>query len=257
MTIVRWIASLAFLSASWFAVAQPAGSLEADWRLESVIALAADLHHVQGIDVEGNTLWISSVDAPARKGYLTRLELRTGRVLSQVEVQDGKRIHPGGIALDGDSIWMPVAEYHRGGPSWVERRDKATLKLLSRFDVADHIGCVAASGTELVGGSWGSRTVYRWSKAGRELARTPNPFSTEWQDLKFAGPMLLASGNVSKAAGAIEWIALPDMVLKRRLTTGVTDRNITYTHEGMTLRGGRLYLLPEDAPTRLFVFVTN
>lgn len=248
---------LGLLALPWLAAAQSIESLEANWRLESVIPISADLHHVQGIDVEGNTLWISSVDAPARKGFLTRLELRNGRVLSQVEVQDGKRIHPGGIALDGDSIWMPVAEYHRGGPSWVERRDKATLKLLSRFEIADHIGCVAASATELVGGSWGSRTLYRWSKAGRELARTPNPFSTEWQDLKFAGPLLLASGNVSKTAGAIEWIALPDMVLKRRLTTGVTDRNVTYSHEGMTLRDGRLYLLPEDAPTRLFVFAGN
>ncbi len=254
MGIVLWIGALLLAR---LAAAQPVESLEANWRLESTIAIAADLHHVQGIDVEGDSLWISSVDAPAGKGYLTRLELRTGRVVSQVEVQDGRRIHPGGIALDGDSIWMPVAEYHRGGPSWVERRDKKSLKLRSRFEVADHIGCIAASKGELVGGSWGSRTVYRWSKAGKELERRPNPFTTEWQDLKFASQLLLASGNASKTEGAIEWIALPEMALKRRVTAGVTDRKVTYTHEGMALRGGRLYLLPEDAPTRLFVFVAK
>lgn len=252
MSIVLWIT---FVALPWLAMAQSTEKLDSTWRLESVVAISADLHHVQGIDVEGDDLWISSVDAPAGKGYLTRLELRTGRVVAQTEVQDGKRIHPGGIALDGGSIWMPVAEYHRGGPSWIERRDKKSLKLLSRFEVADHIGCVAASKRELVGGSWGSRTVYRWSKKGKELRRAPNPFATEWQDLKFAGPLLLASGNVSKTEGAIEWIALPGMTLKRRVSAGVTDRNVTYTHEGMTLRNGRLYLLPEDAPTRLFVFV--
>jgi hypothetical protein len=26
------------------------------------------------------------------------------------------------------------------------------------------------------------------------------------------------------------------------------------THEGMAIKGSRLYLLPEDAPSRLFVF---
>jgi hypothetical protein len=38
------------------------------------------------------------------------------------------------------------------------------------------------------------------------------------------------------------------------VSSGVTDRGLPYTHEGMTIRGGRLYLLPEDDPSRLFVF---
>lgn len=226
----------------------------AAWRQLAVVTLAPDLHHVQGIDVEGDVLWVSSVDARARKGYLSRLELSTGKLLAQVEVQDGRRIHPGGITLDGDAIWIPVAEYDRDGPTHVERRDKGTLKLLSRFEVQDHIGCIAATGTTLLGGSWSSRTLYEWTPDGRELRKLANPQPTAWQDLKFVGGQLLAAGPLSREQGAVEWLSIAGFTLTRRLLVPQTDRGVSYAHEGMTLRGGRLYLLPEDAPSRLFVF---
>lgn len=232
--------------------------LEDQWRLRRTITIQSDLHHVQGIDIEDQTLWISSVDAKAKKGYLTRVALPSGRVELQVEVQQGARIHPGGIMLDGDSIWIPVAEYDRDGPSTIERRNKRTLAIESSFEVADHIGCIAAGRDALYGGSWSSRTLYGWSKAGVELWKKPNPIATAWQDLKMDGAMLVGSGNLSREAGAIEWVdlaALADSAaLRRRLVTGRTDRGVLYTNEGMTLRGGFLYLLPEDAPTRLFEF---
>jgi hypothetical protein len=225
-----------------------------DWRQSRVVAIPTDLHHVQGIDVEGDTFWVSSVDARAGKGYLTRLSLSTGAVLAQVEVQQDKRLHPGGIMLDGDSLWIPVAEYDRDGPTNIERRNKLTLALESRFEVNDHIGCLAIRGDLIVGGSWGSRTLYSWTRDGKQLSRQPNPFPTEWQDLKFDGDLLLGSGGLSKSTGAIEWLRWPGLELVRRITTGVTDRGLTYSHEGMAYRGGKLYLLPEDAPSRLFVF---
>ena len=40
----------------------------------------------------------------------------------------------------------------------------------------------------------------------------------------------------------------------RRVRAGKTDRGVSLTNEGMTFRGGKLYLLPEDDPSRLFVF---
>jgi hypothetical protein len=226
----------------------------ADWKLERELPIAADLHHVQGIDVEGDTFWVSSVDARAGKGFLTRLRLSDGVVLRQVEVQDGKRIHPGGIMLDGNSLWIPVAEYHRGGPSWVERRNKTTLQLEQRFDVADHIGCVAVIGNRLVGGSWSSRVIYEWTREGRELSRRENPITTSWQDLKADGELLLGGGQLGRDKGALDWVRLNDLKLVRQLRTGPTDRGFSYTHEGFTLREGKLYFLPEDAPSRLFVF---
>jgi hypothetical protein len=230
-----------------------AQSLDTEWRLHATVAIQADLHHVQGIDVEGDTLWISSVDAKARKGYLSKIALPAGRLLQQVEVQQGARIHPGGITLDGEFLWIPVAEYDRDGPTTIERRNKHTLAVVSSFEVQDHIGCIAA-GNVLTGGSWSSRTIYQWTRDGRELMKRTNPIPTHWQDLKMDGELLIGAGPTTKGAGAIEWVRLPGLALSRRLTAGATDRGIAYTHEGMTLRDGRLYLLPEDAPTRLFEF---
>ena len=225
-----------------------------NWRQERVVTLQSDLHHVQGIDVEGNGLWVSSVDAKASKGYLSLLDVRTGKLLKQVEVQEGKRIHAGGLQLDGNSVWLPVAEYDRDGPTTVQRRNKTTLALESSFEVDDHIGCVAAGADRLMGGNWDSRQVFTWWKDGREIDRKASPSKANFQDLKLDGALLIGSGNLSKESGTIEWWDRKTWKMVRRITTGKTDRGLPFTHEGMTWRGGRLYLLPEDAPSRLFVF---
>jgi hypothetical protein len=224
------------------------------WREVGVTVIAENLHHVQGIDVEGDVFWVSSVDAKAGKGYLTRLDRKTGKLLRQVEVQSGKRIHPGGISLDGDSIWIPVAEYDRDGPTTMERRNKNTLEIETSFEVNDHIGCVAVGRDFLIGGSWSSRTVYQWTKEGKELLRKENPIATAWQDLKMDGELLMGSGPAGKEQGAVEWLKLPGFELVKRIVTHQTDRKLSYSHEGMTYRKGSLYFLPEDAPSRLFEF---
>jgi hypothetical protein len=224
------------------------------WQLERTLALEGDLHHVQGIDVDRNWLWVSSVDRRTKKGFLYRIALRTGKVAASMEVQDGAKIHPGGLALDGDSLWIPVAEYDRDGPTNIERRDKMTLAKQFSFEAPDHIGCIAAARNRLIGGSWGSRTVYTWTKTGEQIDKRPNPSPYDWQDVKIDRGMLLGAGNRTKDEGAIEWLRLPDLQVLRRILVGITDRGLTYTNEGMTLRDGKLYLLPEDAPTRLFVF---
>ena len=220
----------------------------------STTLVEPDLHHVQGIDIEGETLWVSSVDAKAGKGYLSKIALRSGRLLAQVEVQQGNRIHPGGIMLDGDSVWIPVAEYDRDGPTTIERRNKHSLRVEASFEVDDHIGCIAAGKDRLVGASWGSRTVYQWTKAGRQLDRRPNPQPTQWQDLKMDGALLIGSGDIAGKSGASEWVSLPELKLVRRVALGKTDRGHSFAHEGMTYRKGKLYFLPEDAPSRLFAF---
>ncbi len=224
------------------------------WKALPLIELQADLHHVQGIDVEREVLWVSSVDAAARVGYLSRFNLRTGHLLNQVQVQDGRRFHPGGLTLDGDAIWVPVAEYDRDGPTTIERRDKRTFALISHFTVNDHIGCLAVGKDALVGGNWDSRMLYRWSREGQELARTPNASSSRYQDLKIVDGDLIGSGIESKTAGSIEWLDPQSYAVRRRVTTGQNDRGVTYTREGMTYRNGRLYLLPEDGRSRLFIF---
>jgi hypothetical protein len=120
--------------------------------------------------------------------------------------------------------------------------------------VSDHIGSIAAGPTGLIGGNWDSRVIYGWSREGKLQWMRASPFKTAWQDLKMEGDRLVGSGNLSRDEGAIETVTVPDLHLIHLIRTGKTDRGVTYTHEGMTLRDGRLYLLPEDAPTRLFEF---
>ncbi len=221
-------------------------------RLE-VVVLDAALDHVQGIDVEADSLWVSSVDRTAKKGYLHLFDRASGRLRAQVSLERGARYHPGGLALDGDSIWVPVAEYVRNGTTLIQRRDKRSLELQAEFEVADHIGCVAA-GENLVGGNWDSRIFYSWSRDGRQLRRRDNPSPNAYQDLKLAGGQLVASGKLTPDQGAIDWLDTGSLALVRRIVTGKTDRAVLFTNEGMAVRDGKLYLLPEDGPSRLFVF---
>ncbi len=147
-----------------------------------------------------------------------------------------------------------MAEYDRDGPTTIERRRKDSLALEASFEVADHIGCVAASPEALIGGNWDSRVLYRWSREGRERGRWPNPGRTGYQDLKAVDGFLLASGIAGRETGWLEWLDLRDFTIRRRVEAGRTDRGVLFTQEGMTFRDGRLYLLPEDDPSRLFVF---
>ncbi len=242
------------LKVLWFLLLTQEVTQLRDWRQEAVTPIAVDLHHVQGIDVEDGVLWVSSVEAKAGKGYLSRIDLKTGKLLLQVEVQQGKRIHPGGIMLDGESIWIPVAEYDRDGPTNMERRNKRTLELEASFEVDDHIGCVAVGKDRVYGGSWSSRTLYEWTREGKQLRKVANPQPTSWQDMKMDGGLLMGSGLLGRQKGAVDWVSLADFSLVKQLETHATDRGYSYAHEGMTLRGGKLYFLPEDAPSRLFVF---
>jgi hypothetical protein len=73
--------------------------------------------------------------------------------------------------------------------------------------------------------------------------------------MKFIPPHLVASGVYpGNAGGAIDWLELPDFQLARRISAGNNDRGVPYTREGMSFRDNRILLLPEDGPSRLFVF---
>jgi len=54
--------------------------------------------------------------------------------------------------------------------------------------------------------------------------------------------------------GAIDWLEPADLRLIRRVRAGKTNLGVTFTQEGMAVAEDRLYLLPEDAPNRLFIF---
>ena len=218
-----------------------------------VIRLTSKTAHVQGIDTDGKRLWVTSVDRAVQKGWLQEFSLPEGHLERSVEVQDGDRYHPGGIAADEDHIWLPVAEYRRQSTAVIQQRSKPTLELESEFHVSDHIGCVAVNAGQITGGNWDSLDFYVWDHQGRLVRKTSNSSGNSYQDMKIRKDRLVASGTLSRGVAAIDWLDLSSFGLQRRVLPGNTDRGLPLTREGMTTFGNEIWLLPEDGDSRLFV----
>ena len=75
--------------------------------------------------------------------------------------------------------------------------------------------------------------------------------------MKFADGLLVASGVLPDRNGAIDWLEFPSFRLARRLKFGNTERQAPLTREGMAIPGKQLLLLPEDEPSRVFLFALN
>jgi hypothetical protein len=224
-------------------------------RLAEVRDLQGTLYHVQGVALDREHIWITSVDIANHKGYLHQFNRATAKLERQVEVTDGVRFHPGGLSVAGDSIWVPVAEYKPHSSAVLMELDKHTLAIKRKISVADHLGCVAVTGDGLIAGNWGSRQFYVFERQGKQLRVIDNASPNQYQDIKFVEGKLVASGNLTHSSGAIDWYAWPSMKLVRSVRSGATDRGKPYTGEAMALEGNDLYLVPEDGPSRLFHFV--
>lgn len=225
-----------------------------DLPLVRTLELKGTTHHVQGIDLDDTRLWVTSVDREGRKGYLHEFALPSGELKRTVEVGVGERFHPGGMARDGESLWIPVAEYRRESTATIQKRNARTLEVEAQFEVADHIGCIAAGPDFLVAGNWDSRTFYVWDKRGKLLRKVANPTPNGYQDLKWVDGRIVAGGLLPGKVGAIDWLEWPSLKLLRRIDAGKTSRGVPFTNEGLAARGDRLWLLPEDGPSRLFEF---
>jgi hypothetical protein len=222
--------------------------------LVDAVALAGDTHHVQGIEVSGSQVWVTSVDRSQKRGFLFLYGLPAKEPLLTTEVQQESQYHPGGLSADGDSLWIPVAEYVRNSTTTIQKRNKQTLQLEFEFEVADHIGALAVTPEGLLGANWDAQDFYVWDRQGRLLRKFANPTSVAIQDMKFIDGRLVVGGLLPDRSGVVDWMEWPSLRLIRRISTGRTDRGVTYTNEGMAIHDGKLWLLPEDAPSRLFIF---
>jgi hypothetical protein len=219
---------------------------------KSITPLQGQTHHVQGIETDGSLLWVTSVDRTTSKGFLFEYDLASGRLLRQIEIQNGERFHPGGLAADETSLWIPVAEYKANSSAIIQRRDKRTLELISQFQVPDHIGCIAVTPEFIIGGNWDSRDFYLWDRTGKLIRKVSSQTGNAYQDLKFDGGFLIGAGSIRDRGGAIDWMELPSFRLTRRVDVGQTDRGASLTREGMMSYRGSLWFLPEDDSSRLF-----
>ncbi len=238
-----------------FAQSTPSSQGVENARLVETLPLEGTLFHVQGVDLDAQHIWVTSVDIEQKKGYLHQFNRATGHFERQVEVTDGPRFHPGGFSIAGDSIWVPVAEYKPHSTATLVELDKRTLTTKRRISVADHIGCLAVTGDSLIAGNWGSRQLYVLAMDGQQQRVIDVASNNQYQDIKFVDGKLVGGGNLTKTTGAVDWYAWPSMQLLRSVATGTTDRGRPYSGEGMALKGNDLYFVPEDGPSRIFHFV--
>ncbi len=218
------------------------------------VSLNAVLDHPQGIaaSADGATWFVSSVLRAEKKGLLVTFRASDGGMLQRVEVQEDARYHPGGLSRLGDALWLPVAEYRRESTSVIQCRDAATLVERSSFPVQDHIGAVAATSGALIGCNWDARVFYEWTFEGRESRRVEHDGAARYQDLYWTGEHLLAGGLLGDQ-GVVDRLDWPTLDLVERTVVGTTDRGVVLSHEGMTVSGSSLLLMPEDDPSRVFV----
>jgi hypothetical protein len=266
-TIRHWARSIltvfTFLLSSLATAAAP---LRQDFAIEnaqlmSALKLDGELFHVQGVELESQRIWVTSVDRKNRKGYIHEFDRTTGRIMRRLELTDGARYHPGGISISGRSIWVPVAEMKRNSSTVLVEIDADSLQVRRSIYVDDHLGCVAASSRKLIAGNWHSEKLYIFDLSSEEPMRiVPNPSPTRYQDMKLVDGQLVAGGSLSGRSGTIDWIDLPSMQLARTLRTGATSPDTAtgrvrpYTGEGMALQGRELYVVPEDGPSRMYHF---
>lgn len=239
------------------------GGIE-DARLLGALKLDGELFHVQGLEVEGRRLWVTSVDRASHRGYIHEFDRQTGRFLRRLELTDGARYHPGGLSIFGRSIWVPVAENRPNSSAALVEIDADTLRVRRRIHVADHLGCLAVSGRKLIAGNWNSRLLYVIDlEDGAPTRVVPNPTRTRYQDMKFVDGQLVAGGYRSLWSGTVDWIDWPSMKVNRTLRAGAIGpvrpfgRGGPFTGEGMAIDGRELYVVPEDGPSRLFHFRLN
>lgn len=230
-------------------------------RLVGAVQLEGEMFHVQGLELDGRRIWVTSVDQKNHRGYIHEFDRRTGKLLRRLELTDGAKYHPGGISISGGSIWVPVAELKPKSSSVLVEIDADSLRIRRKIHVADHLGCVAASGRNLVAGNWDSELLYIFDLADTARVRVvPNPSPTHYQDMKFVDGQLVAGGSLTLWSGAVDWIDWPSMKLRRTLRAGAIGpvrplgRGGPYTGEGMAIEGRELYVVPEDGPSRLFHF---
>lgn len=200
------------------------------WQQVQAVPMSWSTFHTQGLVKIGDVFFVSAVEvveartsngtstdalydfaidrsAGAGRGWLFKFD-GTGALLGQVELTDGDIYHPGGIDFDGQSLWVPVAEYRPNSRSNIYRVDPETLDSELIFSEADHIGGIVRNrhGGTLHGVSWGSRRLYTWNLSaghGKQPPQVspgtwePNPqFYIDYQDCHAHGVEYMLCGGV-------------------------------------------------------------
>ena len=256
------------------------------WKLVASVPVRFTTFHPQGMVKIGETFFVSSVEVRDREagkgiGHLFKID-GAGNLVADLTFGEGNIYHPGGIDYDGQSIWVPVAEYRPDSRSIIYRVDPKTMKATEVLRFADHIGAIVHNTDDdtLHGVSWGSRRFYRWTlgRDGRITNGTTPPerlrtFNTshylDYQDCKYAGARRMLCTGVTEMRqpsapsairlGGIDVIDLRDGRPLHQVPVLLwTASGLDMTHNPVwlepTAAGLRGYFMPEDDTSTIYVY---
>jgi hypothetical protein len=256
------------------------------WKLTAAVPIGFRTFHPQGMVKIGETFFVSSVevrnrDAGEGTGHLFRID-KTGQLVTDLRLGENAIYHPGGIDYDGQSLWVPVAEYRPDSRSIVYRVDPETMKATEVLRFADHIGAIVHNTDDhtLHGVSWGSRRFYRWTlgrdgkvtNAGTppEKLRTLNTSHyLDYQDCKYVGDRRMLCTGVTEMRrtpdaspfrlGGLDLVDLRDgrpvhQVPVLLWTAGGLDMTHNPVWLEPTAAGLRGYFMPEDDKSTLYIY---
>ncbi|WP_353952076.1 DUF6454 family protein [Knoellia sp. S7-12] len=177
------------------------------WKKTGTLDLAFETFHPQGLEVTEDRIYLSSVEileptvrypspiegydrSPGKGiGHLFVLD-RQGNLLKDIVLGEGNSYHPGGIDVDDEKVWVPVAEYRPNSHAIIYSIDRDSLAVTKEFEEDDHVGGIVhdRASNKLVGNTWGSRRFFEWTTKGREVDRWLNPdHMLDYQDCEYAG----------------------------------------------------------------------
>jgi hypothetical protein len=269
------------------------------WKLVASVPIAFRTYHPQGMVKIGSTFFVSSVeiqiatrrfpqpnggfdrDTGGGAGHLFKID-GSGKLIADLKLGERSIYHPGGIDYDGQSIWVPVAEYRPNSRSIVYRVDPQRMTATDILRFADHLGAIVhdTDDNTLHGVGWGSRRFYRWTldEKGRvtnadvppEKLRTLNTSHyVDYQDCKYAGAhRMLCTGVTemwppSAAApfrlGGMDLVDLHDGRPLHQVPVPLwTPGGMDMTHNPVWIEptgsGLRGYFMPEDDRSTIYVY---
>ncbi|CAH0346678.1 DUF6454 family protein [Bacillus sp. CECT 9360] len=268
-------------------------SRDSVWEQKEKIDLQFNTFHPQGMTKIGDLYYMSSVeiiekpvkydqprdgyDRSPGKGIGHLFVFNTqGKLLKDIKLGEGDMYHPGGIAFDGKSVWVSVAEYRPNSKSIIYKINPETMNSQEAFRTNDHIGGILRDGKHgnLKAVSWGSRTFYEFNEKGKVLNKSINPSHfVDYQDCENAGEdQLICSGitelpqqGAATSKYELGGLALldmktMDMVHELPITLfspkgHVVTRNPVYLEN--TKQGIKLYAVPDDDQSSMLVYETR
>ncbi len=200
-----------------------------------------DADHVQGVAATPDFFFATSVNKYQLKGWLFKFDRTGTKLLKKRNIAKMLYIHPSGIDFDGRVVWVAVAIYSPDSSAEVMAIDPETLKTKFKFEVADHIGCVAADGKRVYGGNWGSEQFYTWDYRGNLIEKRDSPTGVGYQDCEYVEGFLMCVGG-----DYLDWIDIESWKLARRFDLEKSIAGNPLSREGVSYLDGHVFFLPDD-----------